>query len=78
MATDPIPEPLTNQQVKEENRPGYPVAGSSALSPDVRVMPPALPPADGKPGASSRVEQIKSRVSDVADQAQHTCDKHHQ
>jgi len=71
MATDPVPEPLTNQEVREENRAGFPVVTSSA-SGDIRQMPPALPPADGQPSTSSKMDEIKSRVSDVADRAQQT------
>lgn len=68
MATDPVPEPLTNQEVNEENRPAFPVAGSSPPT-YAGEMPPALPPVDG---TSGKVDQIKSRVSDAAQQAQQT------
>lgn len=45
MATDPVPEPLANQKVREEQQTR--VAGSASTSlGDITEMPPALPPAE--------------------------------
>ncbi len=69
MATDPIPEPLTNQEVTETKRPRLSTE-TSPLTADVREMPPALPPTDGRPATSTTVDLMKGKASEVAEQAQ--------
>jgi ElaB/YqjD/DUF883 family membrane-anchored ribosome-binding protein len=108
MATDPVPEPLTNQELSDEARREF---HSEARVPAVTAeMPPALPPAErdantrlkevaaqtgrttgkavaavreiprrtqdatsqAQSAAGSKVEDIKARVSDAADQARQT------
>jgi ElaB/YqjD/DUF883 family membrane-anchored ribosome-binding protein len=81
MATDPVPEPLTNQEVTEENRTRFENAATAASARNVAEMPPALPPAEqnrrlneaaakigrtaGRTTAS--VRELPRRASDVAE-----------
>ena len=73
MATDPVPEPLTNQELREDNRTRLPTAQAPRLAADIAEMPPALPSVGSTTSeTSSKIEEIRSRVSDVAEQAQQT------
>jgi ElaB/YqjD/DUF883 family membrane-anchored ribosome-binding protein len=46
MATDPVPEPLTNQKVTDEQRRRLNTSAAPNVVAEVTEMPPALPPAE--------------------------------
>lgn len=86
MATDPVPEPLTNQEVREENEARFENTATTASARNIAEMPPALPPAEqnrrlneaaakigrtaGRTTAS--VRELPRRASDVTEETKAT------
>ena len=86
MATDPVPEPLTNQEVRDEKEVRFENVATAASTRNVAEMPPALPPAEqnrklneaaakigrtaGKTTAS--VRELPRRASDAAEETRAT------
>ena len=86
MATDPVPEPLTNQEVRDDNKARFENVATPVSARNVAEMPPALPPAEqnrklneaaAKIGRSAgrtaaTVQELPRRASDVAEETKAT------